>query len=86
MNRMLWIPVLGFLPLVAGGCRVTTEPVAPVVTVDAYTPLRYDGYVVFYDAGEPYYVVRGRRHYIPRSSPRYQRYVRHYHTYRDRDE
>jgi hypothetical protein len=83
MKRSLFlIPVLGLLPLVAGGCRVTAEPVAPMVTVD-YTPMRYNGYVVFYDAGEPYYVVSGRRYYITRSNPRYQRYVRHYHTNRD---
>lgn len=81
----LFVPLIVALPCVAG-CYATVEPVQPSIGVQAtYSPLRYHGYVVYYDAGEPYYVVRNRRYYIPRSHPRYRTYVRHYQTYRDND-
>lgn len=82
MKPILIAPLLAGL-VVVSGCYVTAEPAAAVGVT--YTPMRYDGYVVYYDAGEPFYVVRGRRHYIPRGNPRYQRYIRHYQTYRDHD-
>lgn len=70
------------LALVATGCAVWLEPADPTFTVSAeYTPLRYQGYVVYYDRGVPFYVVDGRRYVIPRA--RRDRYIQHYHLYRD---
>ena len=79
------------MPLL-GGCvaRVhgrATVP-APVVeyeapTVDVYTPLYYQGYVVYYDdGGAPYYIHGGARIYISAGYREYPTYVRHYHRHR----
>lgn len=68
------------VPLVLGGCRVRAEPVDPAVSV-TYTPMRYRGQVVYYEDGEPYYVVRDRRFYIQRNDRDYDRYRRHYQRY-----
>jgi hypothetical protein len=48
-----------------------------------YSPLYYDGYVVFYDdSGAPYYYMGGRTVYIPRTHRDYNRYHSHWRTHR----
>jgi hypothetical protein len=76
------IPVF-VLALVATGCVVRTVPVDPSYGVSVgYGPLQYQGYVVYYDGGVPFYVADGRRYYVPRDSRYYDRYIRHYRSYR----
>jgi len=56
-------------------------PPPPRVTVD-FSPLYYEGHVVYYDTvGYPYYIVEGGRYYIPRTHAHYRLYVRHYHRH-----
>jgi hypothetical protein len=66
------------------GCVVRTSPLvtaepAPVVVED-YRPMYYGSHIVYYDTydARPYYVVRGRAHYVPRSYVHYNVLVGHY--------
>jgi hypothetical protein len=77
------LPLLALL-LAADGCVLLARPTSPSFTVTAgydYAPPRYQGYVVYYDSGVPFYVIDGRRYYVPRDSRYYDRYVRHYRMY-----
>src|SRR5690606_16123253 len=77
------IPVLAVL-LGASACVLPAGTVEPAFTVTAgygYNPPRYQGYVVYYDGGVPFYVVEGRRYYVPRDSRYYDRYIGHYRRY-----
>ncbi len=59
------------------GCVVEEAP--PAVAGDGYTPLTYDGYVVYYDAaGQPFYYADGVATWVPRGYAHYDRYVSHY--------
>ncbi len=54
----------------------------PILT-SYYTPLYYDGYVVYYDgAGRPYYWAGGRRIWVPRTYAGYNRYHSYWRTHR----
>ena len=66
-----------------GGCIVAADPLPPArVAVAAYSPLYYDGYVVYYDDwGYPFYYVGGGVRYVPRSYAHYDLLVRHYHEH-----
>ena len=69
-----------------GGCTVETRPVAVtsaevVTTDDDYEPAYYDGYVVYYDAGRPYYYDRGAVVWVSPGSPYYGGLVEHYRVY-----
>lgn len=67
--------------LVLGGCRVTLGP--GHVATSYYTPLYYQGYVVYYDeVGRPVYYANGARYYIPAGYVDYGRYAAHYRTHR----
>jgi hypothetical protein len=65
-------------------CVVETVPPPPPappppVIVRSYSPLYYQGYVVYYDRhGRPFYYVRGGVRYVPRAHVHYDRYVQHY--------
>lgn len=77
------IPVFAVL-LGASACVLPAGPVEPAFTVTAgygYNPPHYQGYVVYYDGGVPFYVVDGRRYYVPRDSRYYDRYIGHYRRY-----
>ncbi len=73
-----------------GGCYVSEGPVrvaaAPAqadVATSYYTPMYYQGYVVYYNAaGLPYYYLNGRTIYIPSSYAYYNRYLYHWRRYR----
>jgi len=82
------LPVLASFVLCASGlngCAVETRPVtvtsAEVVPDDDYEPAYYDGYVVYYDAGRPYYYDRGAVVWISPGSPYYGGLVEHYRVY-----
>lgn len=68
------------------GCVVAPVPTEVTISGPAvyyYTPLYYDGYVVYYDGGgRPYYYQNGINIYISSSYHSYQRYVTHYHQHR----
>jgi hypothetical protein len=78
------------MALGTSGCVIRAR--APAVTVSAgttavatpyYTPMYYNGYVVYYDnGGLPIYYVNGAAYYVPRAYPHYGRLVGHYRTYR----
>jgi hypothetical protein len=79
-SAFAFLVVLG---VASSGCTATVRAPAPAVAIEAeYTPLYYNRHVVFYDDfGAPYYYVGGRVYYVPRTSPHYHSYVRHYHAY-----
>ena len=83
MRKLLLVAALGTAVL-ASGCVVRTVPPprATVVTYD-YTPMLYNGYVVYYDvAGRPYYYVGGMRYWVPRTYwPRYRGYYYRHRRY-----
>jgi len=74
------------LLLGVGGCAAYLPPGAGVyggVGVNYYSPLYYNGFVVYYDnLGSPYYYLDGRINYVPRSYPYYGNLVIHYRRYR----
>jgi hypothetical protein len=73
------------LAAASGGCLVYDETPRARVAVTAstgYTPMYYDGYVVYYDDfGRPFYYVEGRPHFVPRTRAEYRVYRRHYHDH-----
>lgn len=68
------------LSSVLGGCIVAADPLPPPgVAVAAYSPLYYNGYVVYYDdGGYPFYYVGGGVRYVPRGYEHYDVLVSHY--------
>lgn len=67
------------LCMVAAGCVIRPYHSAPVATY--YTPMLYNGYVVYYTAdGMPYYYVGGIRYWVPRGY--WGSYRAHYYRYR----
>jgi len=72
----------------SSGCtiRARTPSVSvsgPRIATSYYTPLYYNGYVVYYDnVGRPMYYVNGTRYYVPRTYASYGRYVSYYRTHR----
>jgi hypothetical protein len=63
----------------ATGCygEVQAEP----VVAEGYEPQYYDGRVVYFDAGRPYYYDNGAQIWVEPSSPYYAGYVNHWNTY-----
>lgn len=64
-----------------GGCYVyaDTPPVTATVETDAYSPMYYDGQVVYYDTvGAPFVWVGGSVVYVPRSYVHYDVLRSHY--------
>jgi hypothetical protein len=77
-NLILWAIVAGAVPLGAAGCYVEATPVVDY----GYTPVYYDGALVYYDGfGRPYYYRGGAVVFVPPTAPRYGYYVDHYHRY-----
>ena len=64
------------LVLPVTGCYLYDEPVA--ADLDAYVPPYYQGNVVYFDNGEPYYFVGEELRYVPRDRPEYTRFREHY--------
>ncbi len=88
MRKLLVTATLGLALALVGlssGCVVRTRPVrASVVAYDyGYTPMLYNGYVVYYDrAAQPYYYVGSTRYWVPRAYwPRYRGYYYRYRTH-----
>jgi hypothetical protein len=91
MNALLRIVVLAGLlaaAAVTSGCVIPAPPArmtvsAPtVVASGGYSPMQYEGYVVYYDDyGRPMYYVNGAPYYVPTSYPHYHSYVTHYNAY-----
>lgn len=69
------------LCMVAAGCFV--RPYRPAPVAAAYTPMMYNGYVVYYTtAGAPYYYIGGMRYWVPRVYwGRYQGYYFRHRAY-----
>lgn len=68
------------LSLFAVSCFVRPVAVEPAPAY-AYSPLMYNGYVVYYDASaRPYYYVGGIRYWVPQVY--WGRYRTHYYRYR----
>lgn len=66
------------------GCWFRVRPAGGVVVATSYyTPMYYNGYIVYYDAmGLPIYYVGGVRYYVPRHHPRFHLYVGHWRRHR----
>jgi len=81
--RRLMVVALVSGVLAASGCYVqAVEPGGEVVVGNyGYEPMYYNGYMVYYDAGRPFYWVGGSRIWISPSSPYYAGYIGHYRTY-----
>ena len=83
----LMVAMVGAIGIVSSGCYVglDAEPAGPVVSYGGYTPLYYNGAVVYYAAaGLPYYYYGGRMVYIPRTYVGYNRYYNHWYSNRVR--
>lgn len=79
----LMLALVGAAGMSSSGCYVSAAPAEPVVATNYYTPLYYNGYVVYYDdVGRPVYYAGGVRYYIPPTYVGYNRYVVHYRTHR----
>lgn len=64
------------------GCLFRARP-GVVVATSYYTPMYYNGYIVYYDAmGLPMYYAGGVRYYVPRHHPRFGLYVGHWRRHR----
>lgn len=67
------------------GCVVAPYPTEVAISGPAvyyYTPLFYQGYVVYYDNGRPYYYRNGVNIYISTNYSGYRGLVAHYHKHR----
>jgi len=65
--------------LTGQACYVETVP--EPVYAEGYAPAYYDGYVVYFDQGRPYYYANGAAVWIPPGSPYYAGLVAHWGTY-----
>jgi hypothetical protein len=67
---------------ISASCVMELELPLPVV-VEAYEPVYYGGYLVYYDTdGAPYYYVDSHIYYVPRTYVHYNVLVRHYQVHR----
>ncbi|MFH2005718.1 MAG: hypothetical protein ABI333_03915 [bacterium] len=88
-RAVLLIAAAATLTLGLASCLVAAEPApTPVATVtvgtDYYSPMYYDGYVVYYDAGgRPYYYLNGGMVWIPATDPLYGGYTGYYAQHRN---
>lgn len=79
----LMMALVGAAGMFSSGCFVSASPAEPAVATNYYTPLYYNGYVVYYDeVGRPVYYVGGARYYIPPTYVGYNRYISHYRVHR----
>jgi hypothetical protein len=84
LSGFLRVVVAGWVMILLGvsGCIVVPEPGVGIYGGPGspyYSPLYYDGYVVYYDtAGLPYYYLGGSPVYVPRRYREYDRLVTHY--------
>ncbi len=65
------------------GCTVgfrapSVEVSGPAIATSYYTPMYYNGYIVYYDNGRPIYYVNGVRYFVPRTYANYGRLTVHY--------
>lgn len=68
---------VGVAPLSAA-C-VVEEEIPPPVVAEGYSPVFYDGYVVYFDeVGRPFYYVNGAVVWVPPTSPLYLGLVEHW--------
>ena len=69
--------------LAVAGCYVqAVEPGGEVAVGNyGYEPMYYNGYMVYYDAGRPFYYMNGVRVFVSPSSPYYAGYIGHYRAY-----
>ena len=78
------LAMVGAFGLASSACFVAVdEPAGPVVSYGGYTPLYYNGAIVYYDAaGVPFYYHGGRTVYVPVGYR--TRYVSYYRRHRVR--
>jgi len=83
LNRYaVLLAFVGATSMAASGCVVRTRA-HPAIATSYYTPMYYNGYVVYYDTtGRPMYYANGTRYYIPATYAHYNRYVGHYRAHR----
>jgi hypothetical protein len=62
-----------------GGCYVYADTPSAAVATDAYSPMYYDGNVVYYDSvGAPFVWIGGSVRYVPRTYVHYDVLRSHY--------
>lgn len=82
-NLTMTLAFLGAVGMAAPGCVIRARPAEPVVATSYYTPLYYNGYVVYYDTlGRPMYYAGGVRYYVPSTYVYYGRLRTHYLSHR----
>lgn len=65
------------------GCMVSAEPGELSVSTSYYSPMHYNGHVVYYDTvGLPIYYVGGSAVYVPSTHSSYGAYRTHYTSHR----
>ncbi len=75
--------LLGTLSLSLSGCTIGVHSGPIPVATSYYSPLYYNGYIVYYDAvGRPIYYANGVQYYVPNTYAYYPRLVRHYRSHR----
>ena len=68
--------------LAVTGCYVeTVGPEGVAVGNYGYEPMYYNGYMVYYDGGRPFYYMNGAVAWISPMDPFYNTYIGHYRTY-----
>jgi hypothetical protein len=64
-------------------CVLSAEPGGASVSTSYYSPMYYNGYIVYYDtAGLPLYYIGGAAYYVPATHGQYHSYRHHYTTHR----
>ena len=64
-------------------CVLSAEPGEVSVGTSYYSPMYYNGYIVYYDSvGSPIYYSGGATYYVPSTYGQYHAYRSHYTTHR----
>lgn len=81
--RLLGLAFAALAGFGLGGCTVGVSAGPVPVATSYYSPMYYNGYVVYYDQlGQPIYYANGARYLVPRTYAHYGRLRLHYRRHR----
>ena len=81
LRNLLVVAVLAGSMSIAGCYVETVGPEGVAVGNYGYDPIYYNGYMVYYDAGRPFYYLNGAVVWISPADPYYNTYITHWRTY-----